>query len=295
MAQQKEKERRAALPESTDPMVEGEVSSNENPEEVTVETVQAISGPIPAEIPWERIELVVAELTERADSMGPVNLDAIQEYDELEERYKFLEQQNNDLINGKAELMEAIARINKTTKELFSETFEKIRVNFLEMFTQLFGGGKANLLLMDESDPLESGIEIIASPPGKKLQSISLLSGGERTMTAVALLFAIYMVKPSPFCVLDEMDAPLDESNIGRFIKLLDRFIGQSQFMVITHNKRTMSRADSLYGVTMEERGISKLLSVKFTGRDEQLPPAAATNSTLRDETQEVVAEEAAG
>ena len=295
VAQQKEKERRAALPESTDPMVEGEVSSNENPEEVTVETVQAISGPIPAEIPWERIELVVAELTERADSMGPVNLDAIQEYDELEERYKFLEQQNNDLINGKAELMEAIARINKTTKELFSETFEKIRVNFLEMFTQLFGGGKANLLLMDESDPLESGIEIIASPPGKKLQSISLLSGGERTMTAVALLFAIYMVKPSPFCVLDEMDAPLDESNIGRFIKLLDRFIGQSQFMVITHNKRTMSRADSLYGVTMEERGISKLLSVKFTGRDEQLPPAAATNSTLRDETLEVVAEEAAG
>ena len=289
VAQQKEKERRAALPESTDTSAQGEVPSNENPEEVTVEAVQAISGPIPAEIPWDRIELVVAELTERADSMGPVNLDAIQEYDELEERYKFLEQQNNDLINGKAELMEAIARINKTTKELFSETFEKIRVNFQEMFTQLFGGGKANLLLMDESDPLESGIEIIASPPGKKLQSISLLSGGERTMTAVALLFAIYMVKPSPFCVLDEMDAPLDESNIGRFIKLLDRFIGQSQFMVITHNKRTMSRADSLYGVTMEERGISKLLSVKFTGRDEQLPPAAATNSTLRDETQEMV------
>ena len=290
VAQQKEKERRAALPPSTESTTEsmGEV-------EMTVESVQSIqsiqsmSGPIPAEIPWERIELVVAELTERADSMGPVNLDAIQEYDELEERYNFLEQQNNDLINGKAELMEAIARINKTTKVLFSETFEKIRVNFQEMFAQLFGGGKANLLLMDESDPLESGIEIIASPPGKKLQSISLLSGGERTMTAVALLFAIYMVKPSPFCVLDEMDAPLDESNIGRFIKLLDRFIGQSQFMVITHNKRTMSRADSLYGVTMEERGISKLLSVKFTGRDEQLPPAAESNSTLRDETQENV------
>jgi chromosome segregation protein len=287
VAQQKEKERRAALPPSTESTTEsmGEV-------EMTVESVQSIqsmSGPIPAEIPWERIELVVAELTERADSMGPVNLDAIQEYDGLEERYNFLEQQNNDLINGKAELMEAIARINKTTKVLFSETFEKIRVNFQEMFAQLFGGGKANLLLMDESDPLESGIEIIASPPGKKLQSISLLSGGERTMTAVALLFAIYMVKPSPFCVLDEMDAPLDESNIGRFIKLLDRFIGQSQFMVITHNKRTMSRADSLYGVTMEERGISKLLSVKFTGRDEQLPPAAESNSTLRDETQENV------
>lgn len=284
---QKEKERRAALPE---PSAEGEppVPSNENPEEVPVEVLEAAaSGPIPAEIPWERIEAVVAEMTERVDSMGPVNLDAIQEYDELEERYKFLEQQNTDLVNGKEELLEAISRINRTTRELFSETFEKIRLNFQEMFTQLFGGGKANLHLMDESDPLESGIEIIAQPPGKKLQSISLLSGGERTMTAVALLFAIYMVKPSPFCVLDEMDAPLDESNIGRFIKLLDRFIGQSQFMVITHNKRTMSRADTLYGVTMEERGISKLLSVKFTGRDEQLPPAAFSNTTLRDETKE--------
>jgi len=278
VASQKEKERRATLPESG---AEGESS----PEGVAAQEQSA--GPIPAEIPWDRIELVVAELTERVDSMGPVNLDAIQEYDELEERYTFLEQQNTDLINGKTELLEAISRINKTTKELFSATFEKIRLNFQEMFTQLFGGGKANLLLMDESDPLESGIEIIAQPPGKKLQSISLLSGGERTMTAVALLFAIYMVKPSPFCVLDEMDAPLDESNIGRFIKLLDRFIGQSQFMVITHNKRTMSRADSLYGVTMEERGVTKLISVKFTGRDEPLPPAAETNSTLRDETQE--------
>ena len=249
---------------------------------------EPVVGPIPAEIPWERIEQAVAELTERVDSMGPVNLDAIQEYDELEERHNFLEQQNNDLINGKAELLEAISRINKTTKELFSETFEKIRLNFQEMFAQLFGGGKANLLLMDENDPLESGIEIIAQPPGKKLQSISLLSGGERTMTAVALLFAIYMVKPSPFCVLDEMDAPLDESNIGRFIKLLDRFTGQSQFMVITHNKRTMSRADSLYGVTMEERGVTKLISVKFTGRDEVLPPGDLSGSALHGETKEI-------
>jgi chromosome segregation protein len=282
VASQKEKERRASIADS------GENTGEQPVESGDISGGSFTSGPIPAEIPWDRIEQVVAELTERVDSMGPVNLDAIQEYDELEERHTFLEQQNNDLINGKAELMEAIARINRTTKELFSETFEKIRVNFQEMFTQLFGGGKANLLLMDESDPLESGIEIIAQPPGKKLQSISLLSGGERTMTAVALLFAIYMVKPSPFCVLDEMDAPLDESNIGRFIKLLDRFIGQSQFMVITHNKRTMSRADSLYGVTMEERGVTKLISVKFTGRDEQLAPAAASNSTLRDETVEV-------
>ncbi|MEI8387340.1 MAG: chromosome segregation protein SMC [Verrucomicrobiota bacterium] len=218
-------------------------------------------------IPWERIEEIVAELTERVESMGPVNVDAIQEFDELEERYNFLEKQNADLVNSKAELLEVISKINRTTKELFAETFEKIRVNFQEMFTELFGGGRANLMLVDDSDPLESGIEIIAKPPGKQLQSVSLLSGGERTMTAVSLLFAIYMVKPSPFCVLDEMDAPLDESNISRFVKILDRFVGQSQFVVITHNKRTISRADMLYGVTMEEHGVSKLVSVKFSGK----------------------------
>ncbi len=231
----------------------------------------SFAGPTPVEeVPWENIEAIVAELTERVDSMGPVNLDAIQEFEELEQRYQFLEQQNTDLINAKAELLEVISRINKTTKELFATTFEQVRLNFQEMFTELFGGGKANLLLVDDTDPLESGIEIIARPPGKQLQSISLLSGGERTMTAVALLFAIYMVKPSPFCVLDEMDAPLDESNIGRFIKLVDRFVDQSQFFVITHNKRTMSRADTLYGVTMEERGVTKLLSVKFHGKGEK-------------------------
>ena len=218
-------------------------------------------------IPWDRIEEIVAELTERAESMGPVNVDAIQEFEELEQRYVFLEKQNADLVNSKAELMEVISRINRTTKELFAETFEKIRVNFQEMFTELFGGGRANLMLTDDSDPLESGIEIIAKPPGKQLQSVTLLSGGERTMTAVSLLFAIYMVKPSPFCVLDEMDAPLDESNISRFVKILDRFVGQSQFVVITHNKRTISRADMLYGVTMEEHGVSKLVSVKFSGK----------------------------
>ncbi len=224
-------------------------------------------------IPWERIEEIVAELTERVESMGPVNVDAIQEFDELEQRYVFLEKQNADLVNSKAELLEVIGKINRTTKELFAETFEKIRVNFQEMFTELFGGGRANLMLVDDSDPLESGIEIIAKPPGKQLQSVSLLSGGERTMTAVSLLFAIYMVKPSPFCVLDEMDAPLDESNISRFIKILDRFIGQSQFVVITHNKRTISRADMLYGVTMEEHGISKLVSVKFSGKADPNQP----------------------
>ena len=217
---------------------------------------------------WDRIEEMAADLTERIEAMGPVNLDAIQEYDELEQRQIFLEKQNADLVNSKAGLHAVIAKINRTTKELFADSFAKIRENFQIMFAGLFGGGRANLMLIDESDPLESGIEIIAKPPGKQLQSISLLSGGERTMTAVSLLFAIYMVKPSPFCVLDEMDAPLDESNISRFIKILDRFVDQSQFVVITHNKRTISRADVLYGVTMEEQGISKLVSVKFTTRE---------------------------
>jgi chromosome segregation protein len=168
------------------------------------------------------------------------------------------------MIKAKDQLLAAIAEINLTTKVLFAETFEKIKVNFQETFTQLFGGGKGGLVLSDEADPLESGIEIIARPPGKQPTSITLLSGGEKTMTAVALLFAIYMVKPSPFCVLDEMDAPLDESNIGRFIKMLNRFVQQSQFVVITHNKKTISAADVVFGVTMEEHGVSKLVSVKF-------------------------------
>jgi len=219
-------------------------------------------------IDWEFVQSAIAEMTERLDAMGPVNLDAIQEYDELEERQKFLDAQHEDLVNSKAELLNVINKINATTKELFAETFEQIRLNFQEMFFELFGGGKANLLLVDDVDPLESGIEIIAKPPGKQLQSISLLSGGERTMTAVSLLFAIYMVKPSPFCVLDEMDAQLDESNISRFIKILDRFVHQSQFVVITHNKRTIAKADILYGVTMEEHGISKLVGVKLTRRE---------------------------
>jgi len=220
-----------------------------------------------SEIDWEFVQSAIAEITERLDAMGPVNLEAIQEYDELEERQRFLDEQQNDLVKSKAELLDVINKINTTTKELFADTFAQVRLNFQEMFAELFGGGKANLLLVDDADPLESGIEIIAKPPGKQLQSISLLSGGERTMTAVSLLFAIYMVKPSPFCVLDEMDAPLDESNINRFIRILDRFVQQSQFIVITHNKRTIAKADILYGVTMEEHGISKLVSVKLTKR----------------------------
>src|SRR5262249_48522462 len=158
----------------------------------------------------------------------------------------------------------------------FKTTFEQIRDNFRTMFTEVFGGGKADLILTDENDVLESGIDIVARPPGKQLQSISLLSGGEQTMTAVSLLFSIYQVKPSPFCVLDELDAPLDESNINRFVKILQRFLAHSQFVIITHNKRTIGMADILYGVTMEEHGVSKIVSVKFHRTNEPgLAPVA--------------------
>lgn len=220
----------------------------------------------PGEPDWEFVEIAVAQLRSRLDSMGPVNIDAIEEFEELEQHYRFNVDQMRDLENSKEELMRMIARINRDTRKMFGETFEQIRRNFQEMFKELFGPqAKADLILMDEGDPLESGIDVIAKPPGKKLQSISLLSGGERSMTAVALLFAIYMVKPSPFCVLDELDAPLDDSNIGRFIRVLDRFIGESQFIIVTHSKRTMSRADVMYGVSMEEFGVSKTVGVKFT------------------------------
>src|SRR5438270_4507871 len=228
------------------------------------------------------LQKLIAELARQLDSMGPVNLDAVQEYDELEERRRFLETQNADLINSRRELLDVITRINATTQKLFADTFTQVRTNFREMFAEMFGGGRADLQLLDENDTLNCGIEIIAKPPGKQLQSISLLSGGERTMAAVALLFAIYMVRPSPFCVLDEMDAPLDESNINRFIKVLERFVSQSQFIIITHNKRTIAKADILYGVTMEERGVSKLVGMKLAadrGSDGQLRKSASNGN----------------
>jgi chromosome segregation protein len=230
----------------------------------------------------QNLEQIIADLTRQLDNMGPVNLDAVTEYDELEERYRFLETQNNDLIAARREVLDVITRINSTTQKLFAETFAQVQINFREMFRELFDGGRADLSLQDENDPLNCGIEISARPPGKQLQSVSLLSGGERTMTAVALLFAIYMVRPSPFCILDEMDAPLDESNINRFIRVLDRFVSQSQFIIITHNKRTIAKADILYGVTMEERGVSKLVGMKLSenrGSDGELKRHASNGN----------------
>ena len=239
------------------------------------------------ELASAELEKLIADLTQQLDNMGPVNLDAVHEYDELEERYRFLDAQNNDLTASRRELLDVIARINSTTEKLFAETFAQVRVNFREMFAELFGGGRADLSLLDENDALNCGIEISARPPGKQLQSISLLSGGERTMTAVALLFAIYMVRPSPFCVLDEMDAALDETNINRFIRVLERFVAQSQFIIITHNKHTIAKADVLYGVTMEERGVSRLVGMRLTERPDtaaqRAPDAISGNGTQRE------------
>ncbi len=213
----------------------------------------------------EELETQVAEHRTKLDAMGPVNLVAIEEHAELEERFAFLNQQEDDLTKAKSQLLEMIKKINETTTELFKDTFDKVNANFGEMFKQLFGGGSAKLVLVDEEDILESGIEIIARPPGKKLQTISLLSGGERTMTAVALLFSLFKVKPSPFCVLDELDAALDEANVNRFVAMVQTFLTGSQFILITHSRQTIAAADVIYGVTMPNRGVSRVMSMKFS------------------------------
>ena len=213
---------------------------------------------------WPAVKAEVDALRQRLNSMGAVNLVAIEEYAELKQRHDFLQNQVSDLTTAKAELIKAIDEINQTSLQQFQITFEQIRKNFEYTFHTLFGGGRAHLELIQAEDILESGIEIVAQPPGTKLKGITLLSGGQKTLTAVALLFALYMVKPSPFCLLDELDAPLDESNIGRFTDLLKKFVNESQFIIITHNKRTVSAAQAIYGVTMEERGVSKTVSMRF-------------------------------
>jgi chromosome segregation protein len=230
---------------------------------------------------WDAVARQIEVLQRRLDEIGPVNLVAIEEYEETEQRYQFLSRQHDDLVQAKAQLIEVINRINTQTKQMFTETFHKIRDNFRAMFVEVFGGGKADLILLDENDVLESGIDIVARPPGKQLQSISLLSGGEQTMVAVSLLFSIYQVKPSPFCVLDELDAALDESNINRFIRVLQRFLHHSQFVIITHNKRTIGMADVLYGVTMQEHGVSKLVSVKFHKAGEPVTQTGNSSASL--------------
>jgi chromosome segregation protein len=209
-------------------------------------------------------EEAIARLKAKIDRLGPVNMMAIEQFDELEGRHVFLTTQRRDLVDSIAQTSEAIARIDETTKARFSEAFTAIQANFQGTFSTLFGGGRAGLSLLDEHDPLESGIDIVASPPGKRLQSVQLLSGGEKALTAIALMFAIFEYKPSPFCLLDEIDAPLDDANVHRFVEMLRGMLDRTQFILITHNRQTMEIANRLYGVTMEEPGVSKLISVQL-------------------------------
>ena len=220
----------------------------------------------------EELKAQLQKLRERLDRMGPINLAAIGEHQELEQRYSFLSTQEQDLSNSMASLREIIQRINRTTKDMFAATFIELQEKFGEVFGKFFPGGRAELQLVEEpptengngSGHQDPGIDIVAQPPGKRLKSITMLSGGEKTLTAMALLFASFLIRPTPFCLLDEIDAPLDEENIGRFTDVLRDLAQNAQFLVITHNKRTMGIADSLFGVTMEEPGVSKLVSVRL-------------------------------
>ncbi|MBN1869477.1 MAG: AAA family ATPase [Candidatus Omnitrophica bacterium] len=223
-------------------------------------------GPQPEEA--VNIEALIADvdlLRKRCDSFGSVNLVAIEEFEELKERFEFLTKQQSDLLEAKSQLMNTIQKINRSTRQMFMDTFNKVGEEFRIYFRTLFGGGEADLILLDPENVLESGIEIVAKPPGKKLQNISLLSGGEKTLTAIALIFGVFKVNPSPFCVLDEIDAALDDSNVGRFNYLLKEFSKIAQFIVITHNKKTIASSDVMYGITMPETGISRIVSVKFS------------------------------
>jgi chromosome segregation protein len=236
-----------------------------------LETLLEEAGPVEGE--QETLQEELREIVLALEKIGPVNMLAVEEHEEESQRLDFLTEQRDDLVAARNDLRSAIREINKTATDLFMGTFGDIRENFRKTFLRLFEGGEADIWLQDEADPLESPIEIHASPRGKKTQRIGLLSGGERALTALSLLFGIYLVKPSPFCVLDEVDAPLDENNIGRFIKLLQDFKSESQFVVITHNPRTIEAADWIYGVTMEEPGVSTIVGVKL---EEALEAAGA-------------------
>ena len=240
----------------------------------------------PAE--WDTVDLnALGELRRAVDAFGPVNMLALEEFNQKKERFDFLSAQKADLEEAKATLTQAIRRINQEARRRISETFELVRDNFKKTFLTLFDGGEADLLFADSDDPLEAKIKLVANPKGKRLQDISSLSGGERALVALSLLFAIYLVKPSPFCVFDEVDAPLDDANVSRFIRLLRSFTDRTQFIVITHNKKTMEAADCLYGVTMEEPGVSKMISVHIGDVDrfrERKAPRGALAETREEE-----------
>jgi chromosome segregation protein len=213
----------------------------------------------PAEIKKE-----MGAVRQKIKSLGDVNVNAIEEYKEVSERYEFLKEQRDDILEAENNLRGIIADLDRAMKETFAEKFKDIKITFNKVFKELFGGGKGDLVLVDEENILETGIIINAQPPGKKLQNMMQLSGGEKSLTAISLLFAIQSLKPSPFCLLDEIEAALDDSNVSRFAKYLDKLTKHTQFVVITHRKGTMEQADRLYGITMQEKGVSTLVSVNL-------------------------------
>ena len=232
--------------------------------------IKEYSEDIEIGIPFEDFNESEAEdsiesLRNRIKSLGPVNPLAVSEYEKEKERLDFLTNQKDDLDKAEKSLKETIKKINKTARKQFIDTFEEIKNNFEHVFRSFFENGEGTLHLEESEDPLEADVQINVRTKGKKLQTLALLSGGEKTLTAISLLFSIYLVKPSPFCILDEVDAPLDDMNIGRFTDALKTFSKNTQFIVVTHNKRTMEAAQTMYGVTMEEEGVSKIVSVKFT------------------------------
>ncbi|MBI4368325.1 MAG: chromosome segregation protein SMC [Candidatus Omnitrophica bacterium] len=234
----------------------------------------------------DEVKTEIETLREKLESIGTVNLLAIDEYQELKQRYDFLLNQKRDLTEARDSLLEAIRKINRTTKKLFEETLVHVREAFRNYFRTLFGGGQADLILLDESNPIESGLDIAARPPGKKLQHISLLSGGEKALTAIALLLALFSVKPSPFCVLDEVDAPLDEANNERFLSALKPFLPTTQFIIATHSRKTIAMGDALYGVTMQEAGISKIVSVRLAPENKEIEH---TDQKLKNELNQIL------
>jgi chromosome segregation protein len=219
----------------------------------------------------------IGELLTLIDRMGSVNLDAVREHAEAEKRYAFYSEQKADLDKALADLERAIAQMNRESKRLFAETFEAVNTRFQEVFPRMFRGGRAALRLTNPDDMLDTGIDILAQPPGKKLSNIELMSGGEKALTAVSLIFAIFQIKPSPFCILDEVDAPLDEANVSRYNEMIRSMTDRSQFILITHVKRTMQMVDILYGVTMQESGVSRLVSVKLNEAADARRPGAET------------------
>ncbi|MEO8877430.1 MAG: chromosome segregation protein SMC, partial [Polyangiaceae bacterium] len=232
--------------------------------------------------PDEEVRSRITELAHLLDRMGSVNLEAVREHAEAEERFTFYTTQKADLEKALADLERAIQQMNRESKRLFAETFEQVNLKFQEIFPRMFRGGRASLRLTNPEDMLETGIDILAQPPGKKLSSIELMSGGEKALTAVSLIFAIFQIKPSPFCILDEVDAPLDEANVTRYNELVRSMTDRSQFILITHIKRTMQEVDVLYGVTMPESGVSKMVSVRvneIAQKKSASTPTAAANA----------------